>query len=114
VNRHAINGGTLSGGPFDFTIDGIADYVSGISLDSSEINGTMSTYIITDDANNILRLPPTLDAVEGINFDGAGTGVCLIWHVSYEEGIMGLEVGQNTDDLDGYFGLSNSITVTRN
>ncbi|MDC6365773.1 hypothetical protein [Allomuricauda sp. AC10] len=114
VNRNALNAGMLSGGPFTFTVDGTPDMVSGITLDDANLNGTNQRYVITDDQNNILGLPPTLEAVEGVDFDGAGVGVCLIWHITYEEGLTGLEGGNNVADLEGYYALSNSITVNRN
>ena len=105
--------GTLSGGPFVFCVDGEADMVSGITTDANAV-GTNSTFVITDDAGNILGLPPTLADLEGVNFDGAGPGVCLIWYLRYEDGLEGAEVGQNANDLSGVFSLSNSISVTRN
>nr|WP_299073560.1 hypothetical protein [uncultured Allomuricauda sp.] len=114
VTREGLNAGALSGGPFTFTVDGTPDMVSGITLDATGLTGTNQTYVITDDANNILGVPPTLDAVEGVDFDGAGTGVCLIWHLTYEDGLTGLEMGKNVSDFDGFYGLSNPITVTRN
>nr|WP_299175229.1 hypothetical protein [uncultured Allomuricauda sp.] len=114
VTRNGLNAGTLSGGPFTFTVDGTPDMVSGIELDATDLNGTNQTYVITDDQNNILGLPPTLEAVEGVDFDGAGAGVCLIWHLTYEEGLTGLEAGNNVADFSGSYALSNSITVTRN
>ena len=54
-----------------------------------------------------------LVAVEGVNFDGAGVGVCLIWHLTYGDKLEGLEVDKNAEDLMGAYSLSNSITVTR-
>ena len=114
VNRIALNAGTLSGGPFMISVDGTADMISGLSLDATDLNGSMQSYVITDDQLNIVGLPPTLDAVEGVNFDGAGVGLCLIWHITYEEGITGLAAGENAANLDGYFALSNSISVYRN
>lgn len=114
VDRLALNAGVLNGGPFMLSVDGTPDMVSGITLDDTDLNGSNQGYIITDDALNILGLPPTLEAVEGVDFDAAGIGLCLIWHITYEEGIMGLEAGQNAGDLSGYFALSNSIRVYRN
>ncbi|MDJ0645859.1 MAG: hypothetical protein QNJ57_07760, partial [Flavobacteriaceae bacterium] len=113
VNRRAPEAGTLSGGPFDFNIDDVTDNVSGIVLDSSNAVGDNSTWVITDDTGKILGLPPTLDAVEGVDFNGAGVGVCLIWYLRYQDGIQGLAVDQNANDLQGFFDLSNSITVNR-
>ncbi|WP_378176768.1 hypothetical protein [Aquimarina sp. SS2-1] len=106
--------GVLSGGPYTFTVDGTPDMVSGLMLDSSNAAGPNSTWVITDDQGTILGLPPTLEAVEGVNFDEAGAGVCLIWYLRYENGVQGLEVDMNANDLSGCFSLSNSITVTRN
>lgn len=114
VTRNKPEAGMLSGGPFTFTVDGMPDMVSGISLNNPDASGTNRSYVITDDLGNILGLPPTIDAVEGVDFDGAGTGVCLIWYLRYEDGLQGLEMGMNANDLDGCFDLSNSIQVIRN
>ena len=77
IGLHAItngqgcaNGGTLEGGPFTFCIDGEDDFVSDITLTGN--NGANSGWIITDEALNILGLPPMPSVV---NFDGAGAGV---------------------------------------
>ncbi|WP_224483678.1 hypothetical protein [Robertkochia aurantiaca] len=113
VQRNQPEAGTISGGPFEFFVDGEADFVSGITLDDSEISGSNSTWVITDDQGNILGLPPTLEAVEGVNFDEAGPGVCLIWYLRFEDGLSGAEAGMNAADLQGCFDLSNSITVNR-
>ena len=32
-------------------------------------------------------------------FDEAGAGVCLIWHITYEPGLSGLEAGNNVEDI---------------
>lgn len=114
VTRNGLNAGVISGGPYEFTVDGMADMVSGIALDDSDVTGARQTWIITDEQNNILGLPPMISNVEGVDFDGAGAGVCLIWHLSYEEGLTGLTAGSNVSDFEGFYGLSNAITVTRN
>lgn len=115
VTRSALNAGTLSGGPFTFIVDGTPDMVSGITIDNSAATGDNSTWLITSEAGEILGMPPSLEAVEGVDFDGAGAGVCLIWYMRYGNDLTGLELGANTSDLDAdKFGLSNSITVTRN
>ncbi len=105
-----VNGGTLTGGPYTFIVDGIADNVSGVSVSGNQ--GTNSGWIVTDENLNILGLPPTPEVV---NFDEAGVGVCLIWHISYEDGLTGLAAGQNVSGLQGTFDLSsNSVRVERN
>ncbi len=108
-----VDGGTITGGPFAFVVgDGQPDNVSGISLSGNE--GDNSTWIITDADNNILGLPATLAAVENNDFDVAPVGKCLIWHLSYQDGLTGAVAGNNLSALTGDFDLSNSITVDRN
>jgi hypothetical protein len=105
--------GELIGGPFTFIVDGIPDNVSGVMADPNAV-GTNSSFVITDDLGNILGLPPTTSDLEGVNFDGAGVGTCLIWYLRYENGLQGLEPGLNANNLQGSFDLSNSISVFRN
>ncbi len=114
VRTCEANAGTIAGGPFNFTVDMIQDFVSGITLDSADASGANSTWVITDADGNILGLPSTLTDVEGVDFDDAGVGVCLIWYLRYEDGLQGAEMGMNANDLKGCFDLSNSITVNRN
>jgi len=104
--------GFLEGGPFTFCVDGEVDNVSGITTDPNAV-GTNRTFIVTDDQGVILGLPPTNAALQGVNFDDAGPGICLIWYLRYEDGIQGLEPGENANDLEGNFDLSNSISVDR-
>lgn len=114
VRNQVANAGAISGGPFEFTVDGTPDFVSGIEVDDTNVFGESSTWVITDDQGNILGLPPTLTDVEGVDFDGAGTGVCLIWYARYNGMVTGLEMGMNANNVQGDFDLSNGITVTRN
>jgi len=113
VYRNKTEAGELVGGPFEFLVDGTPDMVSGITLENPDASGTNRTYVITAEDGTILGLPPTLDAVEQVNFDGAGAGVCFIWYLRYEDGIKGLEAGMNATELEGCFDLSTSVMVTR-
>ena len=109
VRLPQVDGGMLTGGPFEFCIDGEEDNVSGIELTDNV--GSNSAWIVTDDQGNILGLPPTPEVVD---FDGAGPGVCFIYHISFEDGLVGLEGGNNINtDFDGVYDLSNGISVTR-
>ncbi|SHG39994.1 hypothetical protein [Winogradskyella jejuensis] len=108
------NADAITGGPFNFTVDGMADMVSGIAFENPDNRvGTNATWVITDDTGMILGTPPTLTAVEGVNFDGAGVGVCLIWYLRYEND-TNIATVSNANNLTGTFHLSNSITVNRN
>ena len=50
--------------------------------------GTNSGWVITDPNGMILGLP----AAPPFDLEGAGTGVCLIWHIAYEDGLAGAMV----------------------
>ena len=109
--RTQPNGGTLTGGPFEFCVgDGIADNIPAGAITLSGNTGNNSQWVVTDDQGLILGLPPSFEAV---NFDGAGAGTCLVWHLSFEDGLMGAQMGQNANNLDGCYDLSNPITVVR-
>ncbi|MBU2972992.1 T9SS type A sorting domain-containing protein [Zobellia sp. B3R18] len=112
VVRTETDAGTLTGGPFEFYVDGTPDMVSGIAV-TGKRSGKNSTFVITDDEGKILGIPPSLTAVEGVDFDGAGAGTCYIWHLRYEDGLQGAEMGLNTNDLVGCYDLSNPIEVVR-
>ncbi|MEN0006040.1 MAG: hypothetical protein AAF798_17955, partial [Bacteroidota bacterium] len=112
VFRNQPEGGTLEGGPFTFCVgDDEPDMLAPGSITLSGNSGTNSAWVVTDDQGNILGLPPMPSAVD---FDGAGPGTCLVWHLSFEDGLMGAEVGLNANDLEGCFSLSNPISVFRN
>ena len=106
------DGGTLTGGPFEFEVDGMRDTVSGIALEDAA--GEAFTYVVTDTAGIILGLPPTLEALEGVDFDAAGEGTCLIWHLSTSGEVTGDTLGGDATALEGCYELSNALTVTRN
>jgi len=93
-----VSGGSLVGGPFKFCVDGTPDNIPANALTISDVSGTNSQWVITDDQGNILGLPPTFSAV---NFDEAGDGVCFVYHLSFEDG------------LEGCFNLSNSTYIDR-
>ncbi|GGG21504.1 hypothetical protein GCM10011344_22870 [Dokdonia pacifica] len=72
--------------------------------------GTNNGWIITDNATGeILGLPmaPPFD------LDGVEPGVCAVYYVRYEDGLVGLDMGANIGDLDGCFDLSNPILIDR-
>ncbi len=104
-----VNGGTLAGGPFVFTVgDDIADNVSGITLTGTV--GDTNQWVITDAQNKILGLPSN---PEEVDFDGAGIGSCFIYHLSYNGTITGLSADTNLSELSGDFDLSNKLEVVR-
>lgn len=105
----AVDGGEieLSNGATEaaFCLDGGADAVEAIL--GGMVMGTNSQWVITDTAAVILDLP----APPPFDLTGLGVGDFLLWHLSFEDGLMGATVGQNAGDLEGCFDLSNPIAV---
>ncbi len=77
---------------------------------SGEVVGDNTTFVITDDTGNILAIP---DGSGPFDLSVAGTGTCIIWHLAYDDGFEGLEVGGSVDDFEGCFNLSNGVSVVR-
>ena len=88
------------------TGDGIPDNIT-VALTGNM--GTNTSWVVTDEASNILELPDT----NVFNFEGAGFGTCYIWSISYENPISGLVVGQNAANIIGCHELSNNLIVVR-
>jgi hypothetical protein len=88
-------------------VDGVGDPLDVILQGEMADN---SAWVITNTSGEILELPmgPPFD------LDAAGPGTRLIWHLAFEDGLQGAEVGMNASDLVGCFDLSNALTVVRN
>ncbi|MEM6396376.1 MAG: T9SS type A sorting domain-containing protein, partial [Bacteroidota bacterium] len=105
------NGGDIFGGPFEFmTGDGEADMIPAGAITVANAQGENFRWVVTDADGIILGLPPSFDLV---NFDDAGPGVCLVWYLAFDGDIVGLEVDQDANDLQGCFDFSNPIEVIR-
>ena len=112
VTRDGVAGGELSleGGATEIEIcagDGIADP---LNVELTGNIGDNSAWVITDTDGNILGLP----TAPPFDLDEAGDGTCLIWNLSFVDGLLGAAVGLNANDLEGCFDLSNPVTVVRN
>ncbi|MCH2215726.1 MAG: T9SS type A sorting domain-containing protein [Flavobacteriales bacterium] len=103
-----VNGGTISTND-QTTIckgDGIPDP---ITADLVGASGENSIWIVTA-ANGLIV---DLSDNNVFDFEGtSGTGICVIWHLSWDGEIFGLEVGANAFDLQGEcFDLSNPLEI---
>ncbi|MEM9549507.1 MAG: T9SS type A sorting domain-containing protein, partial [Bacteroidota bacterium] len=105
------NGGELIGGPFEFCAgDQVMDTIAVGAITLANSQGSNSQWVITDEDGNILGLP---SMPSNVDFEEAGVGICFVWHLSYEDDLVGLEAGANVADLEGCFDFSNSIEVVR-
>ena len=114
VIRDTPDGGTVStaaGDTVDYTCpgDGNADEIMFAHVTSSN---SKYAYVVTDLAGNILGLPPG----NMVNFEGAGSGTCLVWGLSYTGNIT-VSMGDNALSMplsDDCFDLSdNFVSVIR-
>ena len=106
----AVAGGTISTQD-ETTIcadDGEPDIIN-VTVEGAE--GTNMGFIVTDPDLNILSpgvvpMPP--------DFEGAGSGECWIWHISWEGDLTGTDMGLNAAGIGGNFSLSdNFIAIFR-
>ena len=114
VRRTLVDGGSVSTADGQMEVvtcpgDGVADV---IQFAHESQSSDAYRYIVTDEEGNILGLPPGNE----VNFEGAGTGTCRVYGVSYS-GEFSAELGQNianTRFCTGCFELSdNFVTVSR-
>jgi hypothetical protein len=111
ITTTQVNGGTISGGPFEFCVsDDVADMIAAGAITLAGNTGSNNAWVITETDGTIIALP---SAYSTYDFTGSGAGTCLIWHLTYEDGLIGATIGMNASDLEGCFELSNSITVTK-
>lgn len=114
----SVTAAVISGGPYEFCVDGLVDNIADSDLVIEDAGtGSESSFVVTNVEGDILGLP---GMASGPDFDGAGVGMCYMYHINYEEGLEGLtgpDMGvptSNISDLEGSdFKLSNIIIVNR-
>lgn len=108
INKYDPTGGTIStpGGTIDVCGDGANDMVD-VTITGNR--GGFNRWIVTDANGNIIGLPGN----PPFNFEGYPHGTCFLWHISYENGIGGVNVGTNVNTLSGCFDISNSIMINK-
>ncbi|NNK89318.1 MAG: T9SS type A sorting domain-containing protein, partial [Saprospiraceae bacterium] len=101
-----VDGGSLElSTNFVCVSDGVDDLVDG---DVQNAIGDYSTYIITDTDSIIIGNPPNFP----INFESAGGGICLVWHMSAMDSIP-LNMGDHINSITDCHDLSEPETIER-
>jgi len=114
VVRSVADGGTVAmpDGATEKTVCTTDGYDNVIRFTHEPTSAAAYRYVITDDQNNILGLPPG----DNLNFEGVFPGVCRVWGLSYTGNVIA-QAGDNAAEValsDGCFELSdNFITVIR-
>jgi hypothetical protein len=85
--------------------DGVADLIDGTV---SGEQGDYFVFLITGTDSLILGITPNLP----INFESAGPGACLIWHLASNDSIP-INMGINVNTITGCFDLAEPQQVTR-
>jgi Secretion system C-terminal sorting domain len=111
IIKNQPQSGTLTGGPYSFCSDGNQDFLAIGDIDLSGNSGTFSQWVITDENGVILALPVDYTSYDFEQTEGSSA---LIWHLSFETGLTGANVGNNASELAGCFDLSNAAIVTIN
>ncbi len=109
VNKTNPIAGTISsplGGVINVCNDGVADMIDVTITGNSS---TFNRWLVTDANGTIIGLPGD----PPFNFEGFPAGTCMLWNLSFENGIGGIGIGLNVNDLSGCFRLSNSITINK-
>lgn len=114
VIRNGVDAGDIEivGGSTEIEIcagDGNSDAFEVNIVGDTE--GTNFAWVITNDSLEILDIVDPSNAT--FDLEGAGSGICLIWRIAYEDGLEGAAIGENAANLSGCFSLSNPITANR-
>ena len=107
-----ISGGNLSladGGVITSVCsqDGVPDFLD-VAIEGAV--GANSIWILTTSDGQIVQTSTT---VTTINLDVSTEDFCLLWHVSYEPGLIGAEPLQNINAMQGCYALSNPISIEK-
>ncbi|WP_299434792.1 GEVED domain-containing protein [uncultured Aquimarina sp.] len=107
-----VNGGTVATSTnatqvTTITNDGIADL---ISFTNSNSSGANYSYLITDNADNILAVETTSH-----DFEGTAVGICKVYGIAYEGTLnaVGKNITNTTLASDSFDVSNNSIEVNR-
>lgn len=112
VIRTGVDGGAISiAGTGETQIeicagDGLPDI---LDVDLINAEGPNSIWVITDTSGLVLATP----SAPPFDFESAGEGYCLIWHLSYADSVDLVQPGDNVFGLQGCLDLSNAIDVIR-
>ncbi len=102
--------GTVTGGPYSFcTADGQPDRLTGLMMQGAD--GENNTWLITDLNGNLVD---RFDNPASYDTETLTEGEYLVYHLTYDTGLTGLDLGQNIfTQLMGKFALSTPIALSR-
>ncbi len=108
VSRMIVSGGQIAtlNGETETTICADADPAELVNAVLTGASGSNSAWVVTDELGVINEI------LNSSSFNlSTGSGTAFIWHLSFEDGMIGAQVGANARNLQGCFSLSNPIRV---
>lgn len=106
-----VAGGMLTGGDFTFFLDNNEpDTIGSNALELTTNTSVSNQWVITNTDGEIIALP---SVIETVDFDTIGLDTALIWNLTYDGNLNGLDIGASASDLEGCYGFSNSVQVIR-
>ncbi len=105
------DGGEITGGPLTFCVgNGEADAIGANEIALTGNSGANSQWVVTTESGAIVFVENDYTDFE---FDGEEPATCLLWHISYEDGLINLLPGVNMANVTGCYDLSNSIEISK-
>ncbi len=104
-----VEGGAISFGgltQFGYCVD---DGLSDNLVPAVSGNTGNSNWVVADTSGVILLIQDD----SNFQFEGTEQGICLVYHVSFSDPLVGFGIGQDIDAITGCYDLSNAIIVTR-
>jgi len=112
ITKVENNGGTISGGPFEFcTGDGLQDFISSGAITLENNSGANSRWLLANAAGTILT--PIAQNYEDLDIESLEVGTCQLFHLSYDGPITGIQTGENIVNIDGCYSISNALEITK-
>lgn len=115
-NQIQVSKTLIRGGSILVNNDTILNICSGdqtidqVNISITGSTGPNSAWLLSDTLSNIVSIlatPPN-------NFNGLPTGSCLLRHIRYlADGLSGLDVGFNIDELSGCYQTSNALRINK-
>ncbi|NNE26327.1 MAG: hypothetical protein HKN09_05750, partial [Saprospiraceae bacterium] len=112
ILKKAIDGGVIEtplGDEIVLCKSGSDAFYDLVDISVVDLVGTNTALLITDENGTIIDLPLDLP----LDLNGLNVNPCFVWHISYEVGLIGKEIGNNITDIEGCFDLSNSIRISK-
>ncbi len=112
IEKNYAAGGQLTDTPYHFCVgDGIEDRIPENAIILTDNIGEYTQWVLTDVTGTmILALP---NDPSDLDFDSELPGTCTLWSISYNDELIGLEIGERFNTVQGCFSRSNFVSIRK-